>query len=79
MEQPIGYQNKNEKFKVCKLKKGLYGLKQSSRIWNKKLDSALKRLGLTQNALDPCVYYCKKDDKTLIVTIYVDDFLIFFK
>ena len=38
MKQPVGYEE-GEKDLVCKLKKSLYGLKQSSRCWNTALDS----------------------------------------
>jgi Reverse transcriptase (RNA-dependent DNA polymerase) len=30
---------------VCRLLKGLYGLKQSARVWNQRLTSELKRMG----------------------------------
>ena len=43
MKQPEGYAVKgNEKF-VCKLKKSLYGHKQSPRCWNEALDKRLKK------------------------------------
>lgn len=75
MEQPEGYiENSN---KVCKLKRPIYGLKQSSREWNKKLTSKLKSFGLLKSRADPCVYFTK--DKSLIVAVYVDDLLIFWK
>eukprot|EP00731_Ephydatia_muelleri_P018948 Em0011g988a len=35
MEQPPGYIKKGEEHLVCKLKKSIYGLKQSPRCWNK--------------------------------------------
>lgn len=76
MEQPQGFkQNENL---VCKLNKALYGLKQSSRVWNLKLDDAMKKYGFKQSDYDPCMYYIMKENNILIVTIYVDDFLIFF-
>lgn len=55
----------------------MYGLKQSSRVWNKKLDAALKKFGFNQSKLDPCVYFLFEKSNVLIVTIYVDDFIIF--
>ena len=42
---------------VCKLKKAIYGLKQSSRVWNKELDRKLKAMGFKPTNSDPCVYY----------------------
>lgn len=75
MEQPQGFVG--DKNLVCKLEKALYGLKQSSRVWNLKLDAALKKFGCKQSQLDPCLYYMINNRQILIITIYVDDFLIF--
>lgn len=75
MQQPEGYQDGSSR--VCKLNRGIYGLKQAGRLWNLKLDKALTKFGLTKSKLDPCIYYNKSID--LIVAIYVDDFLIFYE
>jgi hypothetical protein len=34
MQQPIGYEEPGKEHRVCKLKKAIYGLKQSPRRWN---------------------------------------------
>lgn len=62
---------------VCVLHKAMYGLKQSSHLWNKKMDKFLISYGLTKSKLDPCVYFLC--DLSLIVAVYVDDFYIFYK
>lgn len=73
--QPEGFEDGSGR--VCKLHRAMYGLKQSGRRWNECLDAALKSFGLEKSAEDPCVYY--KADGSLIVAIYVDDFLIFWE
>lgn len=76
MSFPPGYENEN---KVCKLNKSIYGLKQASRQWNKKLNTALLEIGMKRSNIDPCVYYriLNKTD-ILFITVYVDDILYFF-
>ena len=75
MEQPKGFKGNTDR--VCKLNKAIYGLKQSGRVWNKKLDQKLKSYGLVPTKTDSCIYHNGKG--TLIVAIYVDNFLIFYK
>ena len=38
MKQPEGFVVKGQEHLVCKLKRSIYGLKQSSRCWNTVLD-----------------------------------------
>lgn len=64
--------------KVLKLKKAVYGLKQSSLAWYKKVDETLCNLGYTKSKLEPCVFVKNhNNNKKTIVGVYVDDFLIF--
>jgi transposase InsO family protein len=75
MDQPDGFED--DTGRVCRLKKSIYGLKQAGREWNTKLDAALIRYGLNKSKMDPCIYYLKNG--SLIVAVYVDDFLIFYQ
>lgn len=76
MEQPPGFDNGN-KSKVCLLKRGIYGLKQASRIWNSKVHSLLSKHGYKQSKCEPCVYTNNCNDDLCIIALYVDDFYIF--
>lgn len=58
------------------IKKAIYGLKQSSRLWNKKLSQALQDMQLKQSQTDPCIYFKHEGKQRLIIGIYVDDILI---
>ena len=62
---------------VCKLKKSLYGLKQSPRCWNKAFKEHMESVGFKQGAADPCIYVKTEGTKELtIVAVYVDDLII---
>jgi hypothetical protein len=74
MELPEGFQEQGAG-KVCKLKKSLYGLHQSGRLWNEHLNRFLLSKGFTRCKSDPCVYFIP--NRELIVAIYVDDNFIF--
>ncbi len=62
---------------VIKLKKCIYGLRQSGREWNDSIDKFLKAIGMKQCVADPCVYYLP--GIPIIVTVQVDDLLLFGK
>ena len=62
---------------VLRLLKGLYGLKQSGRIWNKKIRTFLISIGFSQLTADNCVFI--NHPTNVIISLYVDDLLIFSK
>ena len=78
MSQPEGYIKPGEEHLVCKLKKSIYGLKQSSRCWNRALSDYLESLDFAQSGADPCVYVGKSADP-IVIAVYVDDLLILAK
>lgn len=75
MKQPTGYEKEGEEHLVCKLRKSIYGLKQSSRCWNTALDAHLKQMGFTQLKSDPCIYVSGGDDP-FYIGVYVDDMIL---
>lgn len=77
LQQPQGYVISGQENKVCKLNKSIYGLKQGSRNWNIKLDSALKKLNLTKSNYDSCIYSFYNCNKGIIVALFVDDLVVF--
>lgn len=73
--QPQQFENRQGEG-VCRLNKAIYGLKQSSRVWNQKLDKKLKQMGFKPTDYDPCVYYNRRGDKIFIIAVHVDDFIL---
>jgi Reverse transcriptase (RNA-dependent DNA polymerase) len=74
MKAPDGFNTGNSG--VWRLLKSLYGLKQVSYIWNKLLNSTLKKLGFSQCSKDTCVYLYRSGDTFIILAVHVDNMLI---
>lgn len=74
MKQPEGFAENGQEHLVCRLRKSLYGLKQSTRCWNQVLDTQLKRMGFQQSQSDLCIYTSQKDRFT--IAVYVDDIVL---
>jgi hypothetical protein len=68
LKVPSGYK--------CKLNRTLYGLKQSPRMWNKKLDMFLHDIGFKVLQTDTSLYVRKDDTELTMIAVYVDDLLI---
>ena len=75
MQQPKGFVGKGEEHLVCKLKKSIYGLKQSPRCWNTALDKQLKEMGFVQSTSDPCIYIDAGGD-IFFIGVYVDNIIL---
>ena len=80
MSQPEGFIDKDRPNFVCKLKKSIYGLKQSARCWNSTLDEALISSGYRKSDADGCIYVksVKNSDghiSFVILAVYVDDIM----
>jgi hypothetical protein len=62
--------------KVLKLNKSLYGLRQSPRCFNDKLDSWLRSQDFVPATADPCLYVYQEGKVFMMLTVHVDDQLI---
>uniref|UniRef100_A0A2N9J933 Uncharacterized protein n=1 Tax=Fagus sylvatica TaxID=28930 RepID=A0A2N9J933_FAGSY len=76
MDQSDGFHIKDQEGKVCRLKKSLYGLKQSSRQWYLKFHQAILDIGYEMSHLDHCVYVWRDKEKLALLSLYVDDILL---
>jgi hypothetical protein len=76
MEIPPGFQEPGQENHVWKLKKSLYGMKQSGRVWNNMLHAAMLEWGFVALGCEPCIYYRQTSNRIIITAIHVDDFLI---
>ena len=65
MCQPEGFVKKENEHLVCKLKKGLYGLKKSGRVWHHTLKQEMEKIGFKPDDADLTVYFCFKDNGSI--------------
>ncbi|RDX86688.1 Copia protein, partial [Mucuna pruriens] len=62
---------------VCKLRRSLYGLKQSPRAWFGKFSQVVQNFGMTRSEVDHSVFYCHSSSgKCVYLVVYVDDIVI---
>ena len=56
MDQPVGFIEEGKEYMVCKLKKSIYGLKQTSKQWYLKFNDTVTSFGFKKNIVDRCIY-----------------------
>lgn len=77
MEVPPGLASPENFGKVCKLKKSLYGLKQSPQAWFDRLTRVIKNQGYIQCQTDHTMFIKHSlDGKRSILIVYVDDIIL---
>ena len=75
MKQPDGFETEGQEHLVCRLKRSIYGLKQSSRCWNSVLDKRLKKMGFVQTDSDPCIYVASEGEM-FVIAVHVNDIVL---
>ena len=75
MEIPEGVECKANDI-ACRLVKSLYGLKQSPRQWNYKLNAFLIKLKFRRLEADYSIYLRNENNSLSIIAVYIDDLII---
>ena len=77
MEQPPGFVAQGESGLVCRLRRSLYGLKQSPRAWFGRFISVVQEFGMLCSTTDHSVFYHHNSSRQCIyLVVYVDDIVI---
>ena len=76
MDQTIVFVSKGQEDKVCRLKRSIYGLKQSSRSWYLRFHKAITSFSLSMVLEDHCVYVKRSTGGIMFLTLYIDDILL---
>ena len=75
MAQPSGLSRKEAR-PLCRLKKSLYGRKQSPRYWYEELSKHLVSTGFKQSRVDTCVFYKWSNGNFTVISVYLDDLIL---
>lgn len=77
MQIPPGLESPGTANMVCRLRKSLYGLKQSPRAWFDRLTKVVKQDGFVQCQTDHTMFVKHSlDGKITLFIVYVDDIVI---
>ena len=77
MDLPSRFEGKVGKGKVCRLKKSLYGVKQSPRAWFEHFGKVVKSHDYCQGQVDHTMFYRHTGEgKVAILIVYVDDIIL---
>ena len=60
---------------MSKLEGVLYGLKISSKKWNKRFSEEILKLRLANDLHEPCLVTWRKSGKMAVILLYVNDML----
>ena len=76
MQQPPGYEVKRQQHLVYRLRKALYELTQSHKVWYQKIDEYFRRNGYKKSSSDSNLYVKIRGAQIELITLYVDDLII---
>ena len=73
--EPEGYRNCEYTNRVLRLNKAIYGLKQSGKAWNFKIDCILMQFDFKSMQNEPCLYIKNINEGIIFIAAYVDDII----
>ena len=76
MYPPPGLEHLVKPGNVLRLKKAIYGLKQSPRAWYRKLSTTLNGRGFRKSELDHTLFTLSSPSGIIVILVYVDDLII---
>ena len=76
MDAPPSFEKYFNASKACKLKKSLYGLKQSPRVWFERFSRSIIQFGFQQSQGDHTLFKNKPEGKLTALIVYVDDIIL---
>ncbi|WZY94099.1 hypothetical protein YC2023_066428 [Brassica napus] len=76
MHPPPGLEHLVKPGNVLRLKKAIYGLKQSPRAWYRKLSTTLNGRGFRKSELDHTLFTLTGPSGIIVILVYVDDLII---
>ena len=76
MRPPPGLEHLVKPGNVLRLKKAIYGLKQSPRAWYHKLSTTLNGRGFVKSEVDRTLFTLTSKQGIVVILVYVDDIII---
>lgn len=77
MDLPPGLKESLGRDKVCRLRKSLYGLKQSLRAWFERFGNVVRRHGFLQSQADHTLFFKHSTKgKITILIVYIDEIIM---
>ena len=77
MEQPPRFVAQGESGLVCRIRRSLYGLKQSPRAWFGRFSSVVQKFGMTRSTPNRSIFYHHTSSRqSIYLIVYVDNIVI---
>jgi Reverse transcriptase (RNA-dependent DNA polymerase) len=73
LKMPETFKSKSREIYSIKLKRSLYGLKQSGQMWYNRLSEYIIKEGYKSHVISQCIFIKRSISSFIIIAVYVDD------